>query len=174
MSKELEAPTMPFGSLPSEMVEHGDNFKLEPFTTLGFPGFGFEKKEDGKYKYPLKRKKHGYKVIIGDNVEIGSFCVIHSGSWRHTIIGNGTKIDSHVHIGHNIHIGDHCLIVTGTTLGGSCTIGKKCFLGMNCTVKEGVKIADNVTIGMGAVVTKDITEPNTTWVGVPARKLEKK
>jgi UDP-3-O-[3-hydroxymyristoyl] glucosamine N-acyltransferase len=173
MSEELESPTMPFGSLPSEMVELGENVSIEPFTTLGFYGFGFEKK-GSKYKYPLKRKEHGQKLIIGDNVEIGSCTVIHRGSWRPTIIGKGTKIDSHVHIGHNIQIGDNCLIVTGTTIGGSATIGKKCFLGMNCTIKEGVKIADNVTIGMGAVVTKDITEPNTTWAGVPARKLEKK
>jgi serine acetyltransferase len=44
---------------------------------------------------------------------------------------------------------------------------------MNVCTKQGIKIADRVTIGMGAVVTKDITEPDTVWVGNPARKLEK-
>jgi UDP-3-O-[3-hydroxymyristoyl] glucosamine N-acyltransferase len=65
------------------------------------------------------------------------------------------------------------MLCVGVTLGGSTTIGDNCFLGMNSMTKEHVTICDNVTIGMGAVVTKDITEPFTTWIGNPAKKLEK-
>ena len=164
--------TMKFGAAPKESVVMGKNVYVGPFTTIGFAGFGFEKDDKG-YKIPLKRKAHKFKVIIGNDVEIGCGCCINKGSWRDSIIDSGTKIDNMVHTGHNTHIGKNCMLIVGTTLGGSCTIGDNCFLGMNCTVKQGVKIANNVTIGMGAVVTKDITEEGTTWVGNPARKLEK-
>ena len=164
-----------FNSKPEENVIIGENVHVKPFTVLGMTGFGFESdKRTGKYKIPLKRKQHKFKLIIKDNVEIGVGCVIDRGSWRDSIIGEGTKLDNMVHTGHKTQIVKICLIPVGNTLGGSTTIGNNCFLGMNSMTKQGVKICDNVTIGMGAVVTKDITEPNTTWVGNPARKLEKK
>src|SRR5688572_13346202 len=150
----------------------GKNVQFKPNVILGEDGFGFEQ-ENGKYKLPLKRKEHNFKVIIGDNVEIGAGCVIDRGSWRDSVIGEGTKIDNMVHTGHNTVIGKNCMLAVGVTLGGSTTIGDNCFIGMNAMTKQGIKIADNVTIGMGAVVTKDITEPHTTWVGNPARKLVK-
>ena len=46
-----------------------------------------------------------------------------------------------------------------------------CYLGSGAKVIGEVSIADNVAVGAGAVVTKDITEPGTTWAGVPARKI---
>jgi UDP-3-O-[3-hydroxymyristoyl] glucosamine N-acyltransferase len=156
----------------SAYVQLGKNVKIKPFTAIGLTGFGFEQ-ENGKYKIPLTRKEHNFKVIIGDNVEIGAGCVIDRGSWRDSVIGAGTKIDNMVHTGHNTVIGKNCIICVGTTLGGSTTIGDNCFLGMNCITKQGIKIANNVTIGMGAVVTKDITEENTTLIGNPARQLVK-
>ena len=165
--------SMKFGDELTDYVISDPSVLVKPFTVIGFTGFGFEKNKEGTgYKYPLTRKEHNYKVIIKENVEIGAHCCIDRGSWRHSIIGKGTKIDNMVHTGHNTHIGEHCLIAVGVTIGGSCTIGNKCFLGMNCTIKQGITIADKVTIGTGAVVVKDITEPGTTWVGNPARKLK--
>ena len=161
-------------ALPSDIYEMGENVMIKPFTVIGMSGFGFESNKRGKYKIPYKRKQHKFKVIIKDNVEIGALCVIDRGSWRDSVIGEGTKIDNMVHTGHNTQIGKNCLIAVGATLGGSTTIGDNCFLGMNCMTKQGITICDNVTIGMGAVVTKDITEENTVWIGNPARKLEKK
>ena len=162
-----------FNAMPEESFEIGNNVTIKPMTVIAFTGFGFETTPKGKYKIPLKRKKHNFKVIIKDNVEIGACCCIDRGSWRDSIIGKGTKIDNMVHTGHNTQIGENCLIAVGTTIGGSCTIGNECFLGMNCTIKQGVTITNNVTIGMGAVVTRDITEPYTTWIGNPARQLIK-
>jgi len=169
--------SMKFGDIAEDYVTVGQRVLVKPFTVIGMTGFGFERVKGGgkyDYKYPLRRKKHDFKVIIGDDVEIGVGCVIDRGSWRHSIIGKGTKIDNMVHTGHNTHIGEHCLIVVGTTIGGSCTIGNKCFLGMNCVILPGLTIADKVTIGAGAVVTKSITEKGTSWAGIPARKIEKK
>lgn len=163
-----------FNNINSRDLEIGKNVSIKPYTVIGYSGFGFETDPiTKKYKIPLKRKEHKFKVIIQDNVEIGAGCVIDRGSWRDSVIGEGTKIDNMVHTGHNTVIGKNCLIAVGVTLGGSTTIGDNCFLGMNSMTKQGVKIANNVTIGMGAVVTKDITEEHTTWIGNPARQYVK-
>ena len=137
---------------------------------IGGLGFGFERDGNG-YKMPLERRVHDHFVVIQEGVEIGENTVIHRGRWRDTVIGEGTKIDSLVHVAHNVVIGKHCLIVAGTVIGGSCTIGDNCFLGENVSIKQGVTIANNVTIGMGAVVLNDIVQSNSTWVGNPARKI---
>lgn len=151
----------------------GKNCEIHPSVVIGEAGFGFETTSNG-YRKPLKRRPHPYGVVIGSDVEIGSNSVIHRGRWRDTWIGNGTKIDSGVHVAHNVRIGYNCLIVAGTVIGGSVTIGNDCFIGENVSIKQGVKIAKNTTIGMGSVVLKDIIEPNTTWVGNPVKKLYNK
>lgn len=148
----------------------GKNCKIHPSVVIGEDGFGFETTSNG-YKKPLKRRPHPYGVVIGSDVDIGSHSVVHRGRWRDTWIGNGTKIDSLVHIAHNVVIGNNCLIVAGTVIGGSVSIGNDCFIGENVSIKQGLKIADHVTIGMGSVVIKDIKKDNTTWIGNPARKL---
>ena len=162
-----------FNETPKGLVEFGENVTVKPFAVIGMTGFGFKKLKSGKFKIPLERNPHKFKIIIKDNVEIGAGCVIDRGSWRDSIIGEGTKLDNMVHTGHNTQIGKNCLLCVGVTLGGSTTIGDNCFLGMQSMTREHVTICDNVTIGMGAVVTKDITEPNTTWIGNPAKKLVK-
>ena len=137
--------------------------------SIGDPGFGFEK-EDGHYIIPLRRRPHEKGVVIGEDVEIGAFTVIHRGRWRDTAIEYGTKIDSLVHIAHNVVIGKHTLVVAGSVLGGSCNVGDECFLGMNCSIKQGVTIGNHVTVGAGAVVLHDI--PNgLTVVGNPAHAI---
>ena len=148
----------------------GKRVRIDPLVCIGYPGFGFERTKKG-YKKPLKRRPHPYGVQICDDVHIGSHSRIHRGRWRMTYIGHGTVIDSGVHIAHNDWIGRNCIIVSGTTVGGSVTIGDECFIGENVSIKQGIKIAKNVTIGEASNVLKDITEPNTTWVGNPARKL---
>ena len=112
-------------------VKIGKNVIIKPFAVIGLDGFGFETDEKGLYKIPYKRREHKYTVIIEDNVEIGAGCVIDRGSWRDSIIGEGTKLDNMVHTGHNSQIGKNCLLVVGTVLGGSCTMGDNCFVGMN-------------------------------------------
>ncbi len=74
-------------------------------------------------------------------------------------------------------IGRNCRLQEGVTIGAtggshkSAVIGDNCYLGSGAKVIGEVSIADNVAVGAGAVVTKDITEPGTTWAGVPARKI---
>lgn len=80
----------------------------------------------------------------------------------------------------NAKVGENCRIHEGVTIGATggshkaAVIGKNCFIGSGAKIIGDIQIADDVAIGAGAVVTKDITQPGTTWAGVPAVKISDK
>ncbi|ROS01845.1 transferase family hexapeptide repeat protein [Sinobacterium caligoides] len=79
-------------------------------------------------------------AIIGNNVNIGTGCIINSG----------------VIISHDCNIGDNTHIAPGAVLGGNVNIGKNCLIGMNSTVFADVKIPDDTFIAnMENINTKD-------------------
>jgi len=137
-------------------------------TTIGQAGFGYVRDEDGAL-FPMP---HAGGVIIEHGVSIAAYVAIDRAVVGNTLIGEGTKIDHHVHIAHGAKVGRHCLIVAGAVLGGSCEIGDYSYIGMGALIKNKIKIGKNCMIGMGAVVVKDVPD-GETWVGNPARKLEK-
>lgn len=136
--------------------------------SLGHDGFGWVRDENGE----LIKMPHAGNIVIGKEVSLGAFVCIDRAVVGSTIIDDGTKIDNLVHVGHGAKIGKHCLIVAGAVLGGSCEIGDYSYIGMGALIKNKIKVGKNCTIGMGAVVTKDVPD-GETWVGNPARKLEK-
>lgn len=77
----------------------------------------------------------------------------------------------------NVKAGKNCRLQEGVTIGATNGSRKAAMIGNNCYFASGVKvigavrIADDVAIGANAVVTKDITEPGTTWAGIPAKKI---
>ena len=77
----------------------------------------------------------------------------------------------------NARIGKNCRIHEGVTIGATGgtdlapTIGDNVFIGTGAKIIGAVNIADGVAIGANAAVVKDINESNTTWGGVPARKI---
>ena len=80
----------------------------------------------------------------------------------------------------NAKIGRNCRLQEGVNIGATsgsheaAVIGDNCFFGSGAKIIGAVKIASDVAVGAGAVVTKDITEPGTTWAGVPAKKISDK
>lgn len=131
-------------------------------TVIGNEGFGFKVRQDGS----RQRVPHLGIVRIGDDVEIGSNCVIDRGTFRDTVIGAGTKLDSLTCISHNVHIGQNCLIVGGV-IHGNCTIGDGCEL-IRTTCKNRIRIGNRVRTGIGSVVIKDIPDECHVF-GNPAR-----
>lgn len=79
-----------------------------------------------------------------------------------------------------VRAGVNCRLQEGVTIGATggsheaAVIGDNCYFGSGAKVIGAVTIADDVAIGAGAVVTRDITEPGTTWGGVPAVKISDK
>ncbi|MBQ7900517.1 MAG: serine acetyltransferase [Clostridia bacterium] len=77
-------------------------------------------------------------------------------------------------------IGENCRIHEGVTIGatnGSLNapqIGSNVFIATGAKIIGDITIADDVCIAANAVVTKSITEPGTTWGGIPAKKISDK
>jgi len=106
---------------------------------IGEDGFGFAMGPQGHLKVPQLGR-----VIIGDDVEIGSNTTIDRGTGPDTTIGNGVKIDNLVQIAHNVEIGNNCIIVSQVGISGSTKIGDFAILAGQ------VGIAGHLTIGPGA------------------------
>ena len=145
----------------------GENVIVRSNTIIGCDGFGYEKDKDGcNIKFP-----HLGKVIVNNNVEIGSLCSIARGTLDNTIINQGVKIDNHVYIAHNVLVGKNSMLMSGSKVNGSVKIGKNCWIGTGAMIREGVSVSDNTIVGMGSVVVKNINEESTV-VGNPARQVE--
>ena len=76
-------------------------------------------------------------------------------------------------IGHGCKIGSYNQVNPGTNISGGVTIGDRCLIGTGVQILEDINICSDVLIGAGAVVAKDIIKAGT-YVGIPARKIEKK
>ncbi len=76
-------------------------------------------------------------------------------------------------IGHGCKIGSYNQVNPGTNISGGVTIGDRCLIGTGVQILEDINICSDVLIGAGAVVSKHIIEPGT-YVGIPARKIQKK
>ena len=72
---------------------------------IGQDGFGFALGAQGHVKVPQLGR-----VLVEDDVEIGSGTCIDRGTGPDTVIGYGSKIDNLVQIGHNVHIGKHSIL----------------------------------------------------------------
>lgn len=140
----------------------GNHAMIHSSTVIGADGFGFEKNNDYWHKIP-----HIGKVIIGDNVEIGSNTSIDRGCLTETKIGNGVKIDNLVQIAHNTMIGDHAVIAAGSLIGGGATIGNQCIIAGDVSIKDHITVGEHSVVLGKSGVTKDIS-PESYVSGFPA------
>ncbi|NIM74346.1 MAG: transferase [Gammaproteobacteria bacterium] len=150
-------------------VHIGRDCLLKSYVSIGEPGFGIAKDENGNnFRIP-----HLGAVIIGDNVEVGSFTTVCSGTLVPTLIDDYVKLDDHVYVAHNVSIGSNSIVVAGTAICGSVTVGKNVWIGPNSSIKDGSKIGDRAFVGVGTVVIRDV-DPDTVVAGVPARVLRER
>jgi len=76
----------------------GDNVIIHAGCVLGADAFYYKRRKDQPVQYN-KLESCG-RVIIEDDVEIGAGTTIDKGVSGDTIIGRGTKLDNHIHVGH--------------------------------------------------------------------------
>ena len=147
----------------------GKNCIIDSHSVIGSDGFGYERGVDNK----IEMFPHIGGIKIEDDVEIGANVCIDKGTMQNTVIGKGTKIDNLVHIAHNVKIGKNCSIVANSFVGGSCILGDNVHVAMSVTIRDQIKIGNNAILGMGAVITKDVSE-NITVMGNPAKPAKMK
>jgi UDP-3-O-[3-hydroxymyristoyl] glucosamine N-acyltransferase len=133
-------------------------------TVIGADGFGFRTGPDGPRKIPQLGG-----VVIGNSVEIGACTTIDRGTIADTEIGDGTKIDDHVHIGHNTVVGKNCIVVAMTGVAGSVVVEDNVVLAARSGVTDHVRIGRGAQVAGMAGVTKDVPA-GATVSGFPARE----
>jgi len=143
----------------------GDNIIIKSGTLIGQTGFGFNFEKKKRIKFP-----HIGRVIIENNVLIGSFCTIDRGSLSDTVIGEFTSIDNQVQVAHNVKIGNHCMIAAQSGIAGSTIIGNNVKIGGQTGISGHLSIGNNVKIGGKSGVTNDIDD-NQTVMGYPAKSI---
>ena len=144
----------------------GNNVVIQDGAKIGLKGFGFIPLKEKNFRIP-----HIGKVILEDNVEIGSSCTIDRGSIDDTRIGKNTFLDNQVHMAHNVKVGENCMIAGQVGFAGSSTLGNNVSIGGQAGISGHLKIGNNVKIGGGSGVVKDIPD-NTVVMGYPAVPLK--
>lgn len=129
---------------------------------IGSDGFGFVFDGEKWRKIPQVGK-----VIIKDDVEIGSNTCIDRATLGETVIGCGTKLDNLVQVGHNVRMGKHCVVAGTTGIAGSAVIGDYVRIGAGAGINGHIEIGDHVSIGAWSGVAKSI-ESGKTVSGFPA------
>jgi UDP-3-O-[3-hydroxymyristoyl] glucosamine N-acyltransferase len=122
----------------------GDNVIIHAGTILGADAFYFKRRKDRVVQYD-KMESCG-RVVIHDDVEIGAGATIDKGVSGDTIIGAGTKLDNHIHIGHGAVIGKNCLFAAQVGIGGKAIIEDEVILWGQ------VGVSKDLNIGKGAIV----------------------
>ncbi len=129
---------------------------------VGQDGFGFALAREGHVKVPQLGR-----VIIEDDVEIGSGSTIDRGTGPDTIVGEGSKIDNLVQIGHNVQIGKRAVIIAQVGISGSTRIGDGAVLAGQAGIAGHIKIGAGAKIAAKSGVMSDVP-PAVSYAGYPA------
>ena len=95
------------------------------------------------------------QVTIGAAAEIGSHCILHTGSI----------------VDHIAKLGDFVQVGAGTIINSEVTIGEGAFIGSGVTIVSGVTVGKNARIGAGSVVISSVGNGETVF-GNPAAKVK--
>lgn len=147
-------------------VDIGKNCVIKSNSVIGSEIFNFV--FDGKHweQFPQIGK-----IIIEDNVWIGSSSTIEKGSLTDTIIQSDVRIDDLVQIGSGCRVGYKSIIAAGSVLCSNVIIENGCLIAPNVSILENLVIHSNSQIGLGSVIINNIPE-NVLVVGNPAKILK--
>ena len=143
----------------------GDRVIIHPGVSIGQDGFGFAMGASGHRKVAQVGR-----VIIQDDVEIGSNSAIERGANRDTVVGEGTKMGCGVQVGHNVEIGRHCILVSQVGIAGSARLGNFVAIGAQTGINGHVHVGDGAQIAAVSAVHGDVP-PGVRWGGIPARPV---
>ena len=149
-----------FVAVPSSQL---NRLRARLYNTLKEQGYSFATYISSR-AFVWRNAKIGENCFIFENnvvqpfVEVGNNCILWSGN----------------HIGHRTVIEDHCFLSSHVVISGYCRIGHSCFLGVNSTFNDNTSIAHSCILGSTSLVNKKLDEPESIYIGSPAKKLEGK
>ncbi len=143
----------------------GDRVEIHAGTVLGGDGFGYRQHEGRHLKIP-----HTGRLVLENDVEVGSNCTIDRATFEETRIGEGTKIDNLVMIGHNNKIGRHNLLCGQVGVAGSCKTGDHVVMAGQAGIKDNTQIGNRVMVGAQAGVHRNVGDDQNV-LGSPATPL---
>lgn len=144
----------------------GHRVVLHANAVVGSDGFGYATHHGRHEKIP----QTGI-VVIEDDVEIGSGCVIERAAMEETHIGAGTKLADLISIGHGTRIGRGCLLVSLVGISGSVEVGDFVAFGGQAGVAGHLSIGSQTQVAAKAAVVSDIP-PGSRVAGIPAIDLD--
>jgi UDP-3-O-[3-hydroxymyristoyl] glucosamine N-acyltransferase len=144
----------------------GDGVTISSNSVIGEAGFGVEATADGPVDVPQLGR-----VILQDNVSIGSLCAVDRGAFGDTVLGIGCKIDNFTQIAHNCQLGRGVVIAAFGGISGSCEIGDNVMMGGRVGIADHTKVGAGAIISAAAGVFKNIPS-GENWGGVPAQPIK--
>jgi UDP-3-O-[3-hydroxymyristoyl] glucosamine N-acyltransferase len=141
----------------------GNRVQIHAGTVIGSDGFGYETVAGEHFKIPQIGK-----VVIEDDVEIGSNVSVDRATTGVTLIKRGTKIDNLVQIAHNCQIGANNILCGQVAVAGSTKIGDRVTLAGRAGVIGHLKIGDDSVVAACSLVIGSLA-PNSFVSGTPAR-----
>lgn len=148
----------------SGKVEIGNGNWIGPHTSIGGPAEIRGSDLPDSWESGI----HQGSVLIGSNNVIREGCIVHSGFFTGTRIGNHCYIMNQTYIAHDCNIGDQVTLSSQVALGGHVTIHDGANLGMSSVVHQRRFIGSGCMVGMGAVITRDV-KPFSKSYGNPSR-----
>jgi UDP-3-O-[3-hydroxymyristoyl] glucosamine N-acyltransferase len=136
----------------------GSRVSIYPGVRIGADGFGFAMDPTGFVRVPQLGR-----VIVEDDVEVGSNSTIDRGAGPDTVIGRGSMIDNLVQIGHNVTMGPGCVIVAQSGISGSTQLDHHVVLAAQGGIAGHLKIGAGARIAAQSGVMRDV--PAGTEVG---------
>jgi UDP-3-O-[3-hydroxymyristoyl] glucosamine N-acyltransferase len=145
----------------------GQRVLIHSGAVIGDDGFGFAK----NVREWVKIHQLG-RVVIGDDVEIGSNTCIDRGSIEDTVIGDGVKLDNLIMVAHNVKVGARTVMAGCVGIAGSADIGEDCMLGGGVGVSGHLRIPAGTTVMGMSLVAGSLREPGVYASGLSV--LERK
>lgn len=141
----------------------GERCTIHSGAVISSDGFGFAREKDGSW---VKIPQLG-RVLIGDDVEIGSNTTVDRGALDDTVLANGVKLDNLIQIAHNVKVGENTAMAGLAGVAGSATIGARCLIGGQAGISGHLEICDDVMVSGCTLVPKSIKKPGVYTGNLP-------